>query len=56
MVSDKIGTEFIATAEDDLTLTLMFDLEQFIGKEIIWVTGETFEQVNKKSHGRFGKF
>lgn len=48
MVSDKIGMEFIATAEDDLTLTLMFDLEQFIGKEIIWVTGETFEQVNKK--------
>jgi hypothetical protein len=44
-ISDKIGTEFIATAESDTTLTLMFDLEQLLGKEIIWVTGDTFEQV-----------
>ncbi len=44
-VSDKIGMEFIATAESDTTLTLMFDLEQLLGKEIIWVTGDTFEQV-----------
>ena len=44
-VSDKIGMEFIATAESDKTLTVMFDLEQLIGKEIIWTTGETFEQV-----------
>jgi len=44
-VSDKIGMEFIATAESDTTLTLMFDLEQLLGKEIIWTTGDTFEQV-----------
>lgn len=44
-VSDKIGMEFIATAESDTTLTLMFDLEQMLGKEIIWTTGDTFEQV-----------
>lgn len=44
-ISDKIGMEFIATAESDLTLTAVFDLEQLIGKEIIWVTGQTFEQV-----------
>jgi hypothetical protein len=51
MVSDKIGKEFIATAEDDLTLRVMFDLEQLIGREIIWVAGDTFEQVIKKQGG-----
>ena len=35
-VSDKIGMDFIATAEDDRTLVAMFDLEQLLGKEIIW--------------------
>jgi hypothetical protein len=45
MISDKIGMEFIATAESDLTLKAVLDLEQLIGKEIIWVTGQTFEQV-----------
>lgn len=45
IVSDKIGMEFIATAESDLTLKVVLDLEQHIGKEITWVTGDTFEQV-----------
>jgi diphthamide synthase (EF-2-diphthine--ammonia ligase) len=31
-ISDKIGKEFIATAEDDKTLKVIFDLEQKIGK------------------------
>jgi hypothetical protein len=44
-VSEKIGMEFIATAESDKTLYVMRDLEQLIGKEITWVTGQTFEQV-----------
>ena len=48
-VSDKIGMEFIATAESDKTLYVMRDLEQLIGKEIIWVTGQTFDELNKKS-------
>jgi hypothetical protein len=48
-ISDKIGKEFIATAESDITLKTVIDLEQLIGKEIIWVTGKTFEQVNKKA-------
>jgi hypothetical protein len=47
-VSDKIGMDFIATAESDKTLYVMRDLEQLLGKEIIWVTGDTFEQVIKK--------
>lgn len=44
-ISDKIGKDFIATAEDDATLYAVFDLEQKIGTEIIWVAGETFDDV-----------
>jgi len=40
--------EFIATAEDDLTLTAVLDLEQHIGREIIWLRGDSFEVVNKR--------
>lgn len=48
MVSDKIGMDFIATAEDDLTLYLMFDLEQKIGRQITWVTGISFDELLKR--------
>jgi hypothetical protein len=44
-VSDKIGKEFIATAEDDSTLYAMRDLEQLLGKDIIWVKGESFDNI-----------
>lgn len=54
IISDKIGMDFIATAESDLTLKAVLDLEQLIQKEIIWVTGKTFEQVNKKATGGKG--
>jgi len=47
LVSDKIGMEFIATAESDLTLKVVLDLEQLIGTEIKWLTGRTFEQIIK---------
>lgn len=50
-VSDKIGKEFIATAEDDSTLIAMLDLEQLLGKEIIWVTGKSFDNVIKNNGG-----
>lgn len=50
-VSDKIGMEFIATAESDKTLKVVLDLEQMIGREIVWLTGDTFEQVIKKQGG-----
>jgi hypothetical protein len=53
-VSNKIGKDFIATAESDLTLKVIVDLEQKIGKEIIWVTGNTFEVVNRKATGGKG--
>ena len=45
IVSDKIGTEFIGTLEMDTIIYTILDLEQYIGKEIDWVTGLTFEEV-----------
>lgn len=51
LVSDKIGMEFIATAESDLTLKVVLDLEQLIGSEIKWLTGDTFEQIIKNAGG-----
>lgn len=53
-VSDKIGRDFIATAEDDKTIILMLELEQIIGKEITWVVGDTFEKVNRRITGGKG--
>lgn len=47
-ISDKLGIDFIATAESDKTLYVIRDLEQLIGREIIWVTGDSFEQVIEK--------
>lgn len=58
-VSDKIGMEFIATAESDKTLYVLRDLEQKIGSEITWVTGDSFEKVcqNRKAlPGMFMRF
>ncbi len=44
VVSDKIGTDFIGTLEDDVIIHTMLDLEQYIGREITWVTGKTFDE------------
>lgn len=44
-VEDKIQMDFIATAESDLTLCVLRQLEQDLGKSITWVTGRTFEQL-----------
>lgn len=45
LVEDRIQAPFIATAEDDMIIYTMLDLEQYIGKEITWVTGKTFDEV-----------
>jgi len=51
-VSDRLGTEFIGTLEEDAIIYTMLDLEQFIGQKIDWVTGKTFDEIiirkNKK--------
>jgi len=44
-VSDKISKEFIGTLEEDMIVYTMFDLEQYIGKEISWVAGESFDDL-----------
>ena len=45
IVSDKIGTEFIGTLEDDMIIYTILDLEQYIGQKIEWVTGRTFDEI-----------
>lgn len=45
IVEDRIQKPFIGTAEMDTIIYTMLDLEQFIGKEIKWVSGKTFEEV-----------
>ena len=44
-VSDRLGTEFIGTLEEDAIIYTMLDLEQYIGQKIDWVTGKTFDEV-----------
>ena len=46
IVSDKLGgVDFIGTLEDDVIIHTMLDLEQFIGSEINWVTGVTYDEL-----------
>lgn len=52
MVSDKLGVEFIGTLEEDTIIDTIFDLEQFIGSEIHWVTGKTFDEVIDRGNGK----
>ena len=47
MVSDRIGQEFIGTVEMDDVIPIIFSLEHYIGKEIKWLTGVTFEELIK---------
>lgn len=47
IVEDRIQKPFIGTAEDDIIIYTMLDLEQFLGKQINWVSGETYEQALK---------
>lgn len=51
IVSDKIGKEFIGTLEMDDIIYTMLDLEQFIGQEITWVSGKSFDEVVKTGGG-----
>lgn len=51
IVSDKIGKEFIGTLEDDTIIHTMLDLEQYIGKEISWLSAKTFDEVCERQGG-----
>jgi hypothetical protein len=51
-VSDKLGMDFIATAERDATLRVVLDLEQLTGRAVTWVHGPSFDRINKTKDGR----
>ena len=50
IVSDKIGKEFIGTLEQDAIIKIVLELEQFTGKKIDWISGDTFEEVIIKDY------
>jgi hypothetical protein len=54
IVSDKIGKEFIGTLEMDDIIYTMLDLEQFIGQEITWVSGQSFDEIIIRRSGENG--
>ena len=47
-IEDRIQAPFIGTAEDDMIVYTMLDLEQYIGREITWVTGKTFDEITTR--------
>jgi len=51
IVSDKIGKEFIGTIEQDIIIKIVLELEQFTGKKIDWISGDTFDEILKKKNG-----
>ena len=50
-VEDRLQAPFVGTVEDDTIIYTMLDLEQFIGREISWVTGITFDEVVRSKGG-----
>lgn len=51
LVEDRIQKPFIGTLEDDVIIYTMLDLEQYLGTEITWVSGITYEEVLTKKGG-----
>lgn len=49
LISDRIGFDFYGTAEDDVIIYTILDLEQKIGKKIDIITGKSFDKVIKYS-------
>lgn len=47
-VEDRIQAPFVGTAEDDVIIHTILDLEQFIGRRITWVTGPTFDKTVRR--------
>jgi hypothetical protein len=52
-VEDRIQAPFIATAEDDTIIYTMLDLEQYLGQQINWVTGITYDQYIQQVSGGY---
>jgi len=47
-VEDRIQKPFVGTLEDDVIIHTIFDLEQYIGREITWVSGKTFDEITQR--------
>lgn len=45
LIEDRIGCEFYGTAENDVIIYTILELEQKLGKEIKIITGNTFDHV-----------
>lgn len=50
-VEHRIDKEFNGTLEDDAIIHTIFDLEQYLGKKIHWVSGITFDEVLRTKGG-----
>lgn len=50
-VEDRIQKPFVATAEDDMIIYTMLDLEQHLGRTITWVSGITYDEVIRTKGG-----
>lgn len=42
---EKLNGNFIASAESEMTLRIMMQMEQRLGKKIVWVRGDSFDEV-----------
>lgn len=51
VVEDRIQQPFIGTLEDDVIITTILDLEQFMGRKIDWVSGITYDEVVRSKGG-----
>ena len=51
LISDRIGMEFIGTAEDDVIIYTILDLEQFLGQEIKILTAKNDFGQMIREHG-----
>ena len=50
-VEERIQMPFVGTLEDDVIINTIFDLEQYLGKAINWVSGITYDDVVKYKGG-----
>lgn len=46
-VEDRLQMPFVGTLEEDAIIHTIFDLEQYIGQRIDWVSGMTFDELIK---------
>jgi len=53
IVEDRINKPFIGTLEDDIIIRTVLDLEQFLGRKITWVSGITYDELNKEKYGGY---